>query len=345
MGASAPKVWAVVKANAYGHGIERVFPALSAADGFALLDVREAILLRNLGWEAPILLLEGVFCPEDLAVCARYDLWHTVHNAQQLAWLMQYQGAYRHHIYLKFNGGMNRLGLSAQALRQAQAQLRVHPNVADITLMMHFSDAEATPAKGDTTQRQLQRFDQATQGWLHARSLSNSAAILNYGAALRSDWVRAGIMLYGSSPNYPGCDVNQWQLQAAMSLNACIIGVQQLQPGDCVGYGSTFVADTAMRIGVVSCGYADGYPRMAPTGTPVLVDGVRTRVIGRVSMDMLTVDLSAIPRAGLGSAVTLWGHAATGDALLSIDEVAHCCGTIAYELMCALAARVPVHVV
>jgi len=157
---------------------------------------------------------------------------------------------------------------------------------------------------------------------------------------VRGDWVRPGIMLYGSAPDFPGRSIVDWDLQPTMTLRSRLIGTQQLQAGDTVGYGSAFTAERAMRIGVVACGYADGYPRSAPTGTPVLVNGVRTRLIGRVSMDMVTVDLSPVPQAGMGSEVTLWGHGPHGS-VLPIDEVAQPAGTVGYELMCALAPRVP----
>jgi len=339
------KVWAVVKANAYGHGIARVFDALSTADGFALLDLHEAVLLRELGWTGPILLLEGVFTPADLDVCVAYDLWHTVHSAQQLAWLVRasaHASAYQHHVFLKLNSGMNRLGFTPQAWRDARARLATLPHAPRVTLMMHFSDADAPRFGQDGIAHQMAVWCNARAGLSDPQSLANSAAILRYGASLPSDWVRAGIMLYGSAPDYPVHSAHDWQLQPAMTLSGRILTVQYVARGDSVGYGSAFVADHAMRIGVVSCGYADGYPRRAPTGTPVLVDGVRTRVVGRISMDMMTVDLDPVPQADCGSDVVLWGRAA--HAMLCIDEVAHACDTVGYELMCALAARVPVQV-
>jgi len=346
-----PKVWAVVKANAYGHGIARVFSALSSADGFALLDLHEAVQVRELGWQGPILLLEGVFAPQDLDLCVAHDLWHTVHSAQQLAWLQEHQkqahqnnGAYRHHVFLKLNSGMNRLGFAPQAFRQARAQLASWPNAPRVTLMTHFSDADAPRFGRDGIAHQMDALAQACAGMSDPLSVSNSAAILRYGQALRSDWVRAGIMLYGGVPDYPAHDADHWDVQPAMTLTARILAVQRVQRGDSVGYGSAFTADVPMRIGVASCGYADGYPRQAPTGAPVLVDGVRTRVVGRVSMDMITVDLNPVPQADCGSEVTLWGRAAQAGALLAIDEVAHACGTVGYALMCALAPRVPVRV-
>ena len=187
-------------------------------------------------------------------------------------------------------------------------------------------------------------FKAATDDLPGERTVSNSAATLRHsGSGLVSDWVRPGIAVYGSAPDYPEHTAAHWGLQPTMTLAAKIIAVRALSTGDTGGYGSTFVADRPMRIGVVACGYADGYPRLCPTGTPVLVDGVRTRTVGRVSMDMVTVDLEPVPQAGMGSDVTLWGRAANGS-VLSIDEVAASAGTVGYELMCALALRVPVAV-
>ena len=174
------------------------------------------------------------------------------------------------------------------------------------------------------------------------RSLANSAATLRHAGAA-SDWVRAGIMSYGSAPDFPEHDAAHWGLAPTMTLRTKLIATQALEPGDTVGYGSSYMAERPMRIGIAACGYADGYPRHAGTGTPVLVDGRRTTTVGRVSMDMLAVDLSAVPQAGIGSEVTLWG-CGPGRTILSIDEVARAAGTIGYELMCALAPRVPVRV-
>jgi len=205
--------------------------------------------------------------------------------------------------------------------------------------MTHFSDADG--ARG--IDEALAVFERVTQDLPGERSIANSAAVLRHSQQTRADWVRPGIVLYGSAPDFPAHDAAHWQLQPTMSLRTRLIGVQTLQPGAAVGYGSSFVADMPMTIGVAAVGYADGYPRHAPTGTPVLVDGVRTRVVGRVSMDMVTVDLTPVPNAGLGSEVTLWGNASSG-AVLPIDEVAHAAGTVGYELMCAVAPRVPVTV-
>jgi alanine racemase len=336
------RVWAVVKADAYGHGIERAFAGLRGADGFALLDLAEAQRLRALDWRGPILLLEGVFEPRDLELCSRLDLWHAVHCEQQIDWLARHKTQAPHRVFLKLNSGMNRLGFRPAAFRQAWARLNALPQVDEISLITHFSDADGPRGIA----HQVATFQAATHDLPGERSLSNSAAVLRHmGAgvadALASDWVRAGILCYGSAPDHPEHDIAHWQLQPAMTLRSRLIGTQDLQPGDSVGYGSSFKTDRALRIGVVACGYADGYPRLCPTGTPVLVDGVRCHTVGRVSMDMLTVDLTPVPGAGIGSEVTLWGQG-PGGSVLPIDEVAAAAGTIGYELMCALARRVPV---
>jgi alanine racemase len=337
------RVWAVVKANAYGHGIERAYAGLRGADGFALLDLDEAQRVRALGWRGPILLLEGCFEPRDLDTCSRLNLWHTVHHSAQIDMLAAHKTNAAHHVFLKMNTGMNRLGFRPEAYRTAWQRLSGLTQVGEITLMTHFADADGAVGVADA----LARFEAATRDLPGDRSLCNSAATLRFAPqqpAVRADWVRPGILIYGSAPDFPQHHAAQWSLQPAMTLRAHLIALQSLQPGDRVGYGGSFTAEQPMRIGVVACGYADGYPRVAPTGTPVLVDGVRTRTLGRVSMDMISVDLNPVPTAGLGAEVTLWGRG-PNESLLSIDEVAHAAGTVGYELMCALAPRVPVSVV
>jgi alanine racemase len=245
-------------------------------------------------------------------------------------------------VFLKMNSGMNRLGFTPSAFRSAWTRLNALPQVDEITLMTHFADADGPRG----IERQLTTFAGASYDLPGERCLANSAATLRHAsrANVRADWVRAGIMSYGCAPDFPEHDIAHWQLQPTMTLRSRIIGTQQLKPGDTVGYGSTFTAREPMRIGIVACGYADGYPRHAGTDTPVLVDGQRTGTLGRVSMDMLAVDLGGLPEAGIGSEVTLWGNGPNGS-VLAIDDVAHAAGTIGYELMCALAARVPVSVV
>ena len=335
------RVWAVVKANAYGHGIERAYAGLQGADGFALLDLAEAERVRALGWRGPILLLEGCFEARDLEACSRLSLWHTVHHEAQIDMLAAHKTQQPHQVFLKLNSGMNRLGFRPQAYRSAWQRLSGLTQVDSITLMTHFSDADGTA--GVAAQAAL--FEATTRELPGDRSLCNSAATLRFApdqAGVRADWVRPGIMVYGSAPDFPSHDSTHWNLQPTMTLRARLIATQDLVAGDHVGYGSRFRADRAMRIGIVACGYADGYPRVLRDDTPVLVDGFRTRIVGRVSMDMITVDLGPVPGAGLGSEVTLWGRGPNG-VVLPIDEIAQAAGTVGYELMCALGLRVPTH--
>jgi alanine racemase len=347
--AAGARVWAVVKADAYGHGIGNVYAGLKDADGFALLDIAEAERVRELGWRGPILLLEGCFEPRDLDACSRLHLWHTVHRPAQIDWLAAHKTERPHRVFLKLNSGMNRLGFGADAYRAAWLRLDALPQVGEITLMTHLANADADdPASLEAS---LCEFAAATAELPGARSICNSAATLRYGSRLvggEGDWVRPGIMLYGGSPDHPRRSAAEWRLRPAMTLRSELIAVQTLAPGAGVGYGSSFTAEREMRIGVVACGYADGYPRVAPgtneRGTPILVDGVRTRTVGRVSMDMIMVDLTPVPGARVGSDVVLWGRSDAG-AVLPIDEIAHAAGTVGYELMCARAHRVPVRVV
>ena len=342
--AAGAKVWAVVKANAYGHGLTRVFSALRSADGFALLDLAEAETLRGLGWGGPILLLEGTFGADDLARCERLNLWHTVHDAAQINWLATRSKPRAHRVFAKLNTGMNRLGFAPEHYRAAWQRLAQLPAVGDVGHMTHFASADL--AGGDADAREL--FARTVDALPGERSTCNSAALLRHAGndAMLGDWVRPGIMLYGSSPTGAQPDARAWDLRPAMSLCTRIIGVQQLAAGASVGYGATFRAERAMRVGVAAVGYADGYPRHAPSGTPIIVDGVRTRLLGRVSMDMVTVDLDPVRAAGraadVGSPVLCWGR--HGGAELPIDDVAEAAGTVGYELMCALAPRVPVRV-
>ncbi len=328
------KVWAVVKANAYGHRLAHAFEGLRGADGFAALDLDEAAVLRDLGWRGPILLLEGCFEARDLELCSRLNLWHVVHREEQIDWLATHKTTLPHQVFLKLNSGMNRLGFSPAAFRSAWRRLSGLTQVQSVVLMTHFANADAPPGVA----QQWAVFEAVTADLQEEISLCNSAAGLRFNA-LHADWIRPGIMLYGSSPDFPEHSAKHWQLQPTMTLRSELIAVQSLQAGDTVGYGSTFTAPHVMRIGVVACGYADGYPRHAPSGAPVLIQGVRTQVVGRVSMDMITIDLTPTPSAQVGTEVTLWGCAQNG-AVLPIDEVAQAAGTVGYELMCALAPRV-----
>ena len=328
--APGSRVWSVVKANAYGHGIERVWNALGATDGFAMLNLEEAILLRERGWKGPILMLEGFFHADDLPLYDQYRLTTSVHSNWQLKAIQNARLRAPLDIYLKVNSGMNRLGFTPDRVHSVWQQLRGMANVGDMTLMSHFADADSPQGIGEA----MRRIEQAAEGLDCPRSLSNSAAALWHPEA-HFDWVRPGIVLYGASPSGQWQDVANSGLKPVMTLCSEIIAVQNLKPGESVGYGSTYRASGSQRIGIVACGYADGYPRIAPSGTPVLVDGIRTATVGRVSMDMLTVDLTPCPQAGIGTPVELWGKE------IKIDDVASASGTVGYELMCAVAPRVP----
>jgi alanine racemase len=329
--ARAPRsrVWAVVKANAYGHDLLRTAEALHTADGFALLDLDDAVRLREAGVRKPVLLLEGVFGLEDLSVVAEHGLSVVVHTGEQIDLLESAGLPTRVPVFVKMNSGMNRLGFAPERFRAVCKRLAGMPAVGAITLMTHFADADGPSGIAG----QLATFELAAGDLALPRSLANSATVLRFPEA-HAEWIRPGIMLYGCSP-FADQSAEALGLRPVMTLSSELIAVQTLAAGDRVGYGGIFTADAPMRIGVVACGYADGYPRHAPTGTPVLVEGRRTRTVGRVSMDMLTVDLGPVPAARIGSPVTLWG------AGLSADEVAAAAGTVGYELLCALAARVP----
>ena len=328
--ATSARLMSIIKADGYGHGMLRVAGALSASDGFALLDIQDAMRLREAGFRQTILILEGFFGAEDLALFAEYDLTCVIHSAWQLALLDAYPKSGKLDVWLKVNSGMNRLGFVPQQVAQAMEQLRRHRAVREITLMTHFANADEARGVAEP----LALFNDVAAPYRISRSLANSAALLRY-PETHGDWVRPGLMLYGASP-FADASAQQLGLKPAMTLSSRIIAVQELRAGDEIGYGALFRAEHAMRIGIVACGYADGYPRHAPNGTPVLVDGQRAQTLGRVSMDMLYVDLSKLPQAGVGSRVVLWGEG------MPIEEVARAAGTVSYELMCALTALVPV---
>jgi alanine racemase len=330
--AGAAKVWAVLKANAYGHGLERAARALGAADGFAVLDFQEAARLRALGVQKPVLMLEGVFDPGDVELLQRHTLVPVVHSGAQIEMLRTVAPGAKLDCYLKANTGMNRLGFDAGGLRAAYEALRALPQVGTVTLMTHFADADG--AAGIAGQRAA--FDKMIKPLGPApRSLANSAALLRFPRETAGDWVRPGIMLYGGSP-FADRSAESLGLKPVMTLSSSIIAVQRLKRGERVGYGFSYEATGALTIGIVACGYADGYPRHAPSGTPVLVNGQRASTVGRVSMDMFAVDVTRVSGAGVGTPVTLWGEG------LSADEVGAAAGTISYELFTKLTARVPV---
>ncbi|XZG71142.1 alanine racemase [Chitinibacteraceae bacterium HSL-7] len=324
------RAFAVVKADAYGHGLMQVNAALPQVDGFATLEFESALALRDAGRTEPLLLLEGAFSIAEVCEAARRDIWIAVHDDASLARIEQAALPAPLGVFVKFNTGMNRLGFAPARAAEVLARLSACAGVTVRAVMAHFATAD-DEVRGISWQ--MARFDAEPALAGLPQSLANSAALIDFPAVHR-DWVRPGIMLYGATP-FAHRSAASLGLRAAMTLESELIAVQSLRAGEVVGYGATFTAEHDMRIGVVACGYADGYPRHAPNGTPVVVDGVVTRLVGRVSMDMLTVDLTDVPAAGVGSAVQLWG------AQLPVDVVASAAGTIGYELLTAVTMRVP----
>lgn len=331
--------WAVVKADAYGHGIASAVEAFASADGLALIEIENAIRLRDLGWKKPILLLEGCYSSIDWHAAAEHRLSCVIHSDEQLSEFEAMPLSRKVDIYLKFNSGMNRLGFRVARARDIATRLEMHAGVGDITLMTHFARAD----ERDGHLEALNRFNDGTAGLPFARSVANSAACFDFdrvaperlGDARRHS-TRPGIMLYGATPfTHTTRSAASLKLKPAMTLATEIIGVQSLNAGEAVGYGGIYVASKPERVAVVAAGYADGYPRQAAIGTPILVGGQRTRLVGRVSMDKITVDITDIPLACVGTPVELWG------AQLPVDEVANAAGTIGYELLTAVAQRVP----
>lgn len=323
------RVLAVLKANAYGHGAVRCAHALADdADGFAVAFLDEALALRAAGIRAPMLVLEGVFSMRELEAAHAHGLWIVVHHDEQIRMIEQAPDALRDlHVWLKVDSGMRRAGFLPQTVRKAYARLAASAKVSRITLMSHFASADDPDAP--MTREQLATFNAATVGLPGERSVSNSAGVLAWPEANR-DWARTGILLYGAHP-VPGLAD---ELRPAMHLQSEVFAERMLEPGDVLGYGATFRAERPTRVGLVAMGYADGYPRAAATGTPVTVGGRPARTLGRVSMDMMTIDLSDLPGEGIGSAVELWG------AQVPVNAVAQHAGTIAYELLCNV-KRVP----
>ena len=327
------KVMAVIKANGYGHGLLNAAKGLRAADGFAILGLDEALTLRAAGYKQTILMLEGFFSADELPAISQQAISIVVHSHKQVEMLERANLTAPISIHLKMNTGMNRLGFKPQDYDAVLARLKTCQNVAEITLMEHFATADESLGIA----KPLAVFKHATQAHQRPQSLANSAALLRFPEA-HADWVRAGIMLYGTSPIAED-SAAKFNLKPVMQFTSEIISVQTLDAGESLGYGHRFTATQKTRIGVVACGYADGYPRHAPNGTPIAVAGKLTQTLGRVSMDMLFVDITAIPEAEIGASVEMWGNQ------VSVDDVAHSAETISYELLCAVAPRVPLKVV
>ena len=330
------RVMAVIKANAYGHGIVPVARALSGADAFAVARLEEAVALREAGLDQRIVLLEGVFHTEQLALAARLGLELVVHEAGQLEMLAHGRGRHRFPVWLKVDTGMHRLGFAPQDFAAAKSRLESCGAVAGpLHYMTHLACADERDAAA--TGRQLALFDVLLAGLAGERTIANSAGLLAWPDS-RADWVRPGLMLYGASP-FPGETGESLGLRAAMTLSSELIAVKTVKAGGRVGYGGTWTAPRATRIGVAAIGYGDGYPRRLGTGTPVRVAGQPGRIVGRVSMDMITIDLTEAPASKVGDEVVLWG------AGVPIEPLAEAAGTIAYELLCGVTQRVSMRVV
>jgi len=329
------KIMSVVKANGYGHGLINVARGLNESDGFAVLTLNEAIDLREHGFEQDILLLEGAFEAYEISIAAKMHFNLVVHNLHQLQMIEKLKLNRPLDIHFKINTGMNRLGFNPQEAKEILKTLQNKSHFKSITLMTHFATADE-PRGVDW---QLSVFDDIAKPFNFSRSVANSASIVNF-KKTHLDWVRPGIMLYGASP-IMGHKSSTLNIKPVMQLKSKIIAIQNLSKNDSVGYGESFKAKKDMRIAVVACGYADGYPRHAPTGTPVYVEGKKTSTVGRVSMDMLYIDITDIPHASISSDVELWGEH------VPVDDVAEKSGTVGYELLCAISAskRVPIEIV
>lgn len=328
---SGARALAVVKADAYGHGAVRCAQALEdEADGFAVACIEEALELRAAGIRKPVLLLEGFFEADELELIQEHEFWTVVHSGWQLEAIERASIGKPLTVWLKMDSGMHRVGLHPAEYRDAYQRLSASGKVAKIVLMSHF--ARADELDSSSSAEQVAVFEEARAGLVADVSLRNSPAVLGW-PQVPSDWVRPGIMLYGATPFEVAHPLAE-RLQPVMTLESKIISVRELPAGQPVGYGARFVTERPTRVGVVAMGYADGYPRHAPTGTPVVIDGQPSRLIGRVSMDMLTVDLTDLPQAGLGSRVELWGKQVLA------SEVAMAAGTIPYQIFCNL-RRVP----
>lgn len=327
--AGSARVMAIVKADAYGHGVALAADALGEADAFGVASLDEGLALREIGGSRPILLLEGLFDAHELGIAARNNLSIVVHQDLQVDFLSAAQREIA--VWIKIDTGMHRLGFAPERLDEVLKRLRAMPTLRVEGVMSHLARAdEVDPAP---TYEQIALFTRSTEDRALQRSLANSAGISGFGDSC-FDWVRPGIMLYGSSP-FAHRSAESLDLLPVMTLESELIAVQDRRKGDAIGYGGDYICPEDMRVGVVAGGYGDGYPRHAPAGTPVLVNGVRVPLIGRVSMDMITVDLRTVSDARVGSPVVLWGDR------LPVDEIATHAGTIAYELFCNVNARVP----
>ncbi|QJC33928.1 alanine racemase [Enterobacteriaceae endosymbiont of Donacia cinerea] len=328
------KIWAVLKADAYGHGIKNIFPFIkNDTDGFAVLTLDEAIFLRENGYNKPILLLEGFFNKEELYLIYKYFLTITLHSKWQLNNLIKYKSKYPLNIYIKINSGMNRLGFSVKNIIKIINIIKNQINVYKITLMTHFADASKN---SNFIKKQINNIKKNIRNYYNfSCSFANSAAILWHSYS-HYDWIRTGIILYGASPTGNWKDISKKNIKPVMTLKSKIISIQKISSGEIIGYNNGQCCTNKKHIiGIIACGYADGYPRNINNKTYVLVKGMKTLILGNISMDMIAVDLTNIKTAKVGSSVELWGEN------IKIDDVAKSSNTIGYELMCSVSKRVP----
>lgn len=329
--APSSRVLAVIKANGYGHGIERVAQQLSGADAFGVASVDEAILLRQKGFLHRILLLEGLFSAAEIPVVTQNRLDLVIHSEHQLAWLLEAKIDIQLSVWIKVDSGMHRLGFQPDVIDAVVERLQNSANEFCIHMMSHFASADESEDHFKVfTCQQIQQFSSTTEHYNFPKSLANSAGMLHYPDS-HFDWIRPGIFLYGAG----SADFSPAP-KAVMQLESEVIAIKSVKQGEAVGYGNTWIADIDSHIAVVAIGYGDGYPRHAPSGTPVLLNGMRCPLVGRVSMDMITVDITDIyDSVQIGDPVVLWGDD------LPVDEIAYHAGTIGYELLCAITQRVP----
>jgi alanine racemase len=327
------KIMAVIKANAYGHGLLQVAATLQEADAFAVARVDEAVYLRQKGIKQRITVLEGFTCKEELLQLLKFDLEVVIHSPGQLGLLESLDRQDKLSVWLKLDSGMNRLGFRNDEFELAYQRLIDCPSVnKPLGLMTHLANADNK--KDQKTRQQVALFSNTVKAMEGECSIANSAGILGWQESL-ADWVRPGIMLFGVSP-FPEQNGEQLGVKPVMGLHSRLISVKQIVAGDTVGYGGNWVSQKPTRLGVVAIGYGDGYPRQAVEGTPVLVNNVRVPLVGRVSMDMITVDLGDKVAANPGDSVTLWGNA------LPVEEIARCADTIPYTLLCGITRRVQI---
>ncbi|MCR3756302.1 MAG: alanine racemase 2 [Candidatus Westeberhardia cardiocondylae] len=323
------KIWSVVKANAYGHRLHAVWKGLKKTDGFALLNLHEAIFLRKNGWKGAILLLEGFFNPKELTIIAYYNLTITIHSKWQIQAIKRATLKFPLNIYVKFNSGMNRFGFNEKIILNVLEELNSLKQISTLALMTHFSDSNNI----EKIKEQMKKINNVIQYFPCTQCYANSSAIL-WHPKTHGTWIRPGIILYGASPNGNWKDISRNGFQPVMTLQSKLIAIQKISAQEYIGYKGTYKTEKKRRIGIIACGYADGYPRNAPTGTPVWIHNTKSRILGKVCMDTITIDLQHCPYAKIGSNVELWGKN------IKVDEIATLSGTLSYELLSKLSQKI-----